>query len=262
MKKTNYLVLPLLFSILVFSVCDIEQVAATVVWEDNFDDGNYSGWTVKTGDWDATDHYLEAIQTDFLMECVIWRNCSQVVGTWSFDVRLGTTSEGWSTTVLFFANGTERGDFNGYGLRVAGTHVYLIKQIGSFDPVLVLGSVETDGLVDRWTHFDVTRNSTGGFNVFINATSSIAEPDITAVDTVYSNSERFVIQANPDAQGIFFDNIYIDSEILIVEPEPTTPTTPTATAPPPDMTTMLLIVGGGVAVIVVLAIIVGKMRSS
>jgi hypothetical protein len=143
-----------------------------------------------------------------------------------------------------------------------------MKFIDGYDVPLADATIDDMG---SWAHVDITRNSTTGcINVYFNATSSIAEPDISHVDNDYNYSEVFVMAH--DRNGFRFDNIVVDNETLITpvistptptpSPTPTQSTTPTnGNGEPPDMTMMYLIAGGGVAVIVVLVIVV-KMRSS
>ncbi len=247
---------------LVFVFTLIPQSAAAVVWEDNFDDGNYDGWTIADGNWNVENGYLVADLTSKI-RCEIWHPSSQVVGTWSFDVFAGP--EGGFVDICFMQNGTE-------------SYTVSIRQ--SSDPVeagiyfevgsLALAHYELIGFEETWTHYDITRNSTGGFHVYLNATSSIEEPIIEVVNMVYSSSERLLL-VNHNYDGSRFDNITVNDEILITPPEPTTPT-PTTTSPtdttpttttggstlPLDMT--LLIAGAGVAVVVIVAAVVFMRR--
>jgi len=238
---------------LVFVFALFPQSTATVIWDDDFNGGTIAPeWIVKDGDWTAIDNYLRADNIVAEEECVIWRNCTQTVGTWSIDVYHGTDDEYFKTTVLFFANGTEVDDFFGYGIRLLGDIVYLVKQLGGFTTISLLGSATTEGLEDSWTSFDVTRNSTGGIHVYINATSYSEEPDIIAVDHDFDTSERFVIQARVDVSGEYFDNIIIDDEL----PDSTTSTPTSPTTNGELDSTLLLMLGAGVGGAVIIAAVV------
>jgi len=250
---------------LIFVFTLFTQSAAAVVWSDNFDDGNYNGWTVIEGHWQVTDGYLEDYYVDEFIY-MIWHDSSQVVGTWSFDLYQSGTGDNARSICLFMANETDDYNYYGYGLRITETSVLLMKQEGQRITAETLSFVVFEDFLNTWTHFDVTRNSTGGLHVYVNATSTTTEPDITVVDTEYSYSERFVWYA----LGIFvhIDNITVDNEILITPPEPTTTTTETTTTSDTTTTdgtalpidTTLLIAGAGVVGVIIIAAVVFTRR--
>lgn len=158
-------------------------------------------------------------------------------------------------------------DYLGYGIRIQQSVVSFYKQDGDWSTSQVLASVTFEDFADTWTHFDVTRNITSGFNIYINATSSIAEPDISWVDSGCTISERFVIDCH-GGSGVRFDNFTFNSDILITPLVPTTSdtTTPSDTTTtnggttPPPIDTTLLIVGAGVTGMVIVAAVVFMRR--
>jgi len=251
--KCTGLVIGLIFVFSLFS-----QSAAAVVWSDNFDDGNYDGWTVTEGAFDVIDGCLVQVSDGDLGHS-IWHESSQVVGTWSLDVFFGKDIPDTlglpSTSIEFMGNGTD-------------SYTVSIGDLGIKFSIrgYPLSYVEIGNYTHTWTHIDITRNSTGGFHVYVNATSTTAEPILTVVDTTYSYSERFVIGIGYQDEARI-DNIVVDDEILIRPPAPTTPDTTT----PPDTTTtnggitlpmdtVLLITGAGVAGIVIVAAVVFMRR--
>ncbi|MFW9927708.1 MAG: hypothetical protein ACFFDM_13235 [Candidatus Thorarchaeota archaeon] len=125
-----------------------------------------------------------------------------------------------------------------------------------------LGFAVFDDLLQVWMHIDVTRDSAGEINVFLNATSDTEEPIISFVDTEYSYSERFVIE-EVGRGGDRFDNFTVDDAILITPPE-TTPTDTTTTTTdtttdggtPPPIDTTLLLMGAGVTGVVIIVVVV------
>ena len=268
--KSQLLKITGLFIGLVFVFSLLPQTAATVVWEDNFDDGNYNGWTVTEGGYEVIDsNYLRTSFPEGAHHCRIWHSSDQVVGTWSFDIR----PSAFQCEVLFMANGTDPPeDYDGYGIKLTEDYISLIKRKGSWDggdTTLAYSSIgDTES---KWTHIDVTCDDTGEFNVYVNATSNSAIPIINAVDTEFSYSERFVLDCHWALSS--FDNITVDNEILITPiptttSEPTTTTTPTDTSPtttdggttPPPISTTLLIIGAGVGGVVIIAAVVCMRR--
>ncbi|MFX0173590.1 MAG: hypothetical protein ACFE9L_17000 [Candidatus Hodarchaeota archaeon] len=74
---------------LVVSIFRPTLCAATVVWSDNFDDGNYDGWTVQNGSFSAADHSLQA--SGSLEWHLVNHSSSIAYETWSIDVYINTT---------------------------------------------------------------------------------------------------------------------------------------------------------------------------
>jgi hypothetical protein len=167
-------------------------------------------------------------------------------------------------------NGTDATvTYDGYGIRVVEDNVMLLKFNDGSTVPLFMATIDD---MDSWAHVDITRSSsTGEIYVYVNATSSLAEPDISYVDTDYDYSESFVITHNKE--GFRFDNIVVNDEILIdpiiLTTSTTTttnslftyPTTTTTTGTGGEMPTMLIIAGGGIAVVVIV-LIYYKMRGS
>jgi hypothetical protein len=153
-------------------------------------------------------------------------------------------------------------DYEGYGIRFRGNTVFLIKQTGPFQSTVSLGFMMFEHLSGTWIHVDVTRNPSGEMFVYLNATSTIVEPDISFVDTAFSYSETFVA-FGLGYDMMRFDNVSVNSEILITPPETTTTTTggtPTSTTDgettPSPINTMMLLAGVGVAGVVIIVAVV------
>jgi hypothetical protein len=103
---------------------------------------------------------------------------------------------------------------------------------------------------DRWTHFNITRDATGHFNIYLNGTLRLSgRPGVHNIPSGYF---QFVAQT-----GQAIDNLVIDDAAV---PYTTTTTTSTteATTPPTgaDLTPVLLTVGTVTLVVIVLLIVV------
>jgi hypothetical protein len=249
----------------------LNPTVASVIWSDDFNDGNYDGWTVGVGDWRVTDGELESYYVDVQsFPARIWHDSSVVEGTWSFDFTTAVDYSVFEHNFLFMGNGTDATvTYDGYGIRVVEDNVMLLKFNDGSTVPLFMATIDD---MDSWAHVDITRSSsTGEIYVYVNATSSLAEPDISYVDTDYDYSESFVITHNKE--GFRFDNIVVNDEILIdpiiLTTSTTTttnslftyPTTTTTTGTGGEMPTMLIIAGGGIAVVVIV-LIYYKMRGS
>lgn len=252
---------------LVFVLTLLPQASASVVWENNFDD--ISEWTVVWGEWRAENGILK---TNYIDETIqrISHPSSQSVGRWSFDINQSHNTAADRTTVWFMTNGTDVPDENyGYGLRVNVDSIYLVKINGGWNDHQMISAAyfSPEPFHSTWTHFDVSRNSSGGIDVYINKTLS-AEPDISTLDDDYNYSERLLIDF------IGFHRTWIDNMVVDDEPIPrltaTTPTTPTTTTAPTTPTTpttptppdlMILTIGAGAVIVVIVAAVIFMRRS-
>jgi len=254
-----------LLIVVLFVFALFPQSAATDEWSEYFE-GDMDGWTVQSGNWTVTPD--GTLEVNYLFQDVrnrIWHNSSLYEGAWSFDVYHPDADTYYKTTIFFIANETESGLIYGYVIQFDVNTISLLRRMGSNTANYWLGSIETEGLENTWTSIDVSRNSTGGFDVYVNATSFPTDPDFSAVDTEYNYSERFILEARVPVEGAQFDNIVVDDEPIERAQinDHTTPTTPTGTTPtgvgtPLDMT--LLFVGGGVAGVVIIVAVVFMRR--
>lgn len=243
--------------IFVFSL--FPQSAAAVVWSDNFDDGNYDGWTVTGGSFTVTDGQLEVATMNGEYPALIEHQSNVTMGTWSFDIHIG--DEATLNWVFVHFMKDEPDYFFGVAMELeffAAT--VTLNRISSTIPTEIDDWVNPGGIY-RQAHIDVTHNETNYFYVYVNGSLAFETAGIVPYHLTF---DYFAFGGST---GSTFDNLIVTE---YVEPIPSTTTTPPDTTttttgdttPPPapiDMTTMLIIAGGGIAVVVVIVIIV-KMR--
>jgi hypothetical protein len=243
---------------------------STEVWSDDFNDGNYDGWTIcentdlliLDSNWSAADYCLRIDQED---RGVISCPSSIAYGTWSFDFKANESqieSDAQAEIVFISSNldGDELSDWYGYwvhfSFNIAGEDYTFSLSLRRGDwsgDVTTVCWNSTRVPVAGWHQIDVTRNTTGSFNVFHNG-SLIMQGE----DTEYDSSELFAILFE---QGQMIDNIVVDNEITVTTPTTTATTPPTATTtattPPPfDW----LPIGIGVSAVVIILVIFLKRR--
>jgi hypothetical protein len=189
----------------------IEISTATVIWSDNFDDGNYNDWIVQTGTFSATDHMLKATgnNTD-------WNNIYFVsdlaYGTWSFDVYIDSSSisimEHMYIQFLMLEYGFENEDSYELSIwldtRIGSPGFTLLKRVAG--TMTILGEYEVSNGLSSFQHIDITRDLNGNFDIFINGTILIE-----AVDTTWTTSLYFRFAS---MGGNALDNISVDNEVL------------------------------------------------
>jgi hypothetical protein len=265
---------------LVFVFSSIPQSAAAVVWEDDFNDGNYDGWTVEVGDWDASSYALTGDASAWVIR--IWRPCNQTTGTWSFDYLniVDGPDAYWGDffcyyNVHFMTSGCAASpgcNISGYSVQFFEDVIYILRYDDYYPVLLKMALLE--GQWGTSTRYDITRDATGTIRVYANATSPDAEPVIEAVDTTYSNSEKFVIDVEYNNYPYFLssiDNIVVDDEFGYSTTTATTTTTTTTTTEPPTptdpgngepfvMDPMILAVGGGAIVLVLVLVVIAKRK--
>lgn len=257
---------------LVLVLSSFTPLTATVIWSEDFNDGNYDGWAVALGSFHITAGSLRSEDSSDLYN-TIWENSSTTVGTWNFShYQIHHPSTSGFYYIMFMVNGTvDPMLLYGYGISVRATNddidesFRLIKRSGGAQTTLALAVYPTDGVDFTWTDFAVSRNSTGGLNVWINGTH-----EFEVVDSDHDYSEKFVYytQGGFPAHGILgggLDNISVSDEPLSppasATPTPTASPTPTEPGPNGQIDPVLLaVVGGAAVVLIVLAVVCSKRR--
>jgi hypothetical protein len=252
------------------------HASAAIVWSDNFDDGNYDGWTVIQQTYDVVDGVL--VSTQDIRQCALIHHDSVIDygnGTWTIDI----VNPGLGLWVGLLTDTPGSSGMN-YHLSVFDQSIELTKRTpeGGWPPDTLASWISPKPLDDSTTNFIVTLTDDNSgfwrFDIFVNGTHRISQ-EVFEVDFDWA---YFNIRAYDD--GIGFDNITVSNTIDFVctnetcelcqreptatpTPAPTSTPTPTptpTTAPndqPPNMT-LPIIGAGAVAVVVIVAIIVKK----
>lgn len=226
--------------------------SAAVVWSEDFSSG-LTGWTTfafetwqsgptVAGNFSTTGDMLTVLDDDVNFAR---HDSSNVVGTWSWDMYVPDIPNGW-IGVAFMSNGTRPFDFDTRMIAIEatteGTDRFIMWWIRGVNNVVSDVCYTPTERILGWHHIDVTRTSTGSFNIFFNGTF-----EYTTLTNDVTQSTYLECYAS-NATGAAFDNIYVDDKII-----PTTSTpTPTDTPIPWD----LIMIGSGVALVVIILVIV------
>jgi len=266
--KTRWiqLIAGLAMMVLCISTCTTTTNAA-VRWEDDFNDKNYNGWTIcnntilenggyglANSNWSAVDNCLQVDHEDY---GIITHSSDLAYGKWSFDFRANESQvyEGQSALIEFIANNEILSTDNwndpvSYYIRYLvfpgpeEDKNFIVELRKWYDGVATTIDTYQTPVVTGWHHFDVTRNTTGWFSVYLNG-SLVLEGE----DTNITTSELFWLWFE---KGQMIDNIIVNDEVIT--------TTTTTTTPPPDGTTILIIAGVGLAVVVIVLVVVFAKR--
>ena len=261
-------------------------VSGSIAWSDDFNDGNYDGWTITgfygpvVGDWGETAGKADIVNDElWFTGNQIFRNFSYAIhessvayGNWSFDVKVKPIYNSSNHTHIYFIDPRPPDDlpkisstFSGYDILIysapwtidvpdwmkpaddTAPSFLLVERPG----VSILGTYSVDEINGSY-HFDVTRDETGRFKVYINGTLRIE-----AVDNTYTTAQSFYLTSE---SGIGYDNIVVRDDVIIPEEPTTTSETPTPTESGFD----LVLLGGisvGAAIVVVAAVFILKRRN-
>jgi hypothetical protein len=184
---------------------------AATVWSDDFNDGNYDGWTVNLGSFSATSNRLESAGPD---SNYISHPSTVATGTWSFDL----SSFG---RVYFMASDLVPGNIpeNGYFIYYHAAAIELRCVENSVGDLL-----DTYPIPALATYsFDITRDTDGNMYLYLDGELIMQEQNL-----VHDSSTHFFVCIIDS--GIWIDNIDV-SDTVDIEP-PTTPTTPTEPTEP------------------------------
>lgn len=226
--------------------------SATEVWSDNFNDGRIDGWSISAynggSQWTAVDGVLKVNQS---LIGAIYHDSTQVVGTWSFDIRTcNNPSPSQTNDIAVFFISTEPAFYVGedpmigYAFQQSPAsiegemkHVFSIRkktaEMDSITRALVLDSYVGESADSRWYHIDVTRAENGQMTAYLNGTRILQ-----AYDTDFDTSECVVCVGTMHQ---CFDNIVVDDT-------------------PPGIPTELLAVGAGAVAVVVVTLVALKRR--
>jgi hypothetical protein len=206
--------------VLCISICTTTTSAAEI-WSDNFNDGNYDGWTICSpswgnppSNWSAANYYLQLEQEEYGS---ISHLSNVVYGNWSFDFKANGTQVaiGVGVDIAFVSNDVHNATetptsyaWSCYGFKAHGAsggtgfRLYLLKW---HDGVRTdIGYNYTVLPVAGWHHIDVTRNTTGYFSLYHNGSLVMQ-----GVDTELTTSKLFVVSL---ADWCMIDNVVIDNE--------------------------------------------------
>jgi len=205
----------LLVSFLILaSMFPLNETGAAVVWADDFNDGNYSDWTIIYGAF-STDNYM--LQSLVAQSCINHPS-SVIIGTWSFDfIFSGRFSSG--ANIGFACEEVVLYPVTGYVLKVGRSAFELVVWNQSYD--WIIGAYYPSSHIDGQQQVDITREETGLIRVFINGTLRIE-----AVDNTLTISNFFHFFCGPDEA---LDNIVVSDTIDVT---PSTCTNPGIPIPP------------------------------
>jgi hypothetical protein len=232
LKRRRRLLMVLIGAILL--LCSIMfrlfPCSAGKVWSDDFNDGNYDGWTVlgldatseppkrvDVGFISAADNTLRATEGGMSYFNIASHPSSVAIGTWSFDVYI-TGRSGMSKAFVGFMNAALPPSKSalGYdiGIDLPLLRFVLLKWVG-YDFYELGEYAPEGGIADKWWHIDVTRDAEGHFYVYANGTLAM-----DVVDTEVTTSEyfRFVSESGPA-----LDNIIVSDTVDIEPPLPEAP---------------------------------------
>ncbi|MGY5859349.1 MAG: hypothetical protein RTU63_08260 [Candidatus Thorarchaeota archaeon] len=163
---------------------------ATEMWSDDFEDNDISDWTIGDGDFSADGGTLKPNGTDWNY---IAHSCSVEWGTWSFDVYVTNTEDGYFKVfplddyVIIFEEAENRIELHRISQRGGPLDTY------------------TSPSVQGWNNYTMTRTDNAYTVVYMNGTPILEGWGSTAIE-----GDVFEIESQ---SGPKFDNIIVDNTI-------------------------------------------------
>lgn len=254
-------------------------VDAAVVWSEDFS-GDLGDWTIHSGNISIQDNTLcfqrsPAEYPDDDWWNIISHESSVIEGTWSFeifieDIEAVDLGSPRLIEFQFIAPGTDFLGQSGYSFGIwrsstSGLEFFFLSKVVDGVRDSEKSKSFTPAGFNGWTDIDISRNSTGHMEVYINSTRRLG-----IQDSEYETSTSFVIGTVRPSVGhnvLIVDNIEVTDEPISTDTTtttdpPTSETTPTPTPTPTDtgIPLELLALGIGVPVILVIVLIVWKVR--
>lgn len=227
-----------LLFILAISVFTPALSSGAVVWSDDFQDGDYSGWSVLNGTFSAEDQVLRSTGSGEYY--CIQHSSSVAYGNWSFDTyHNASVASHFYRVYSIIADDLVEGSVAYAGVMVPRNGYSLVFAVlGGWIIQWTDGTPEAIGNFHEnfsgWRTITITRDNSGLFKLYLNGTL-VEETE----DNVHKSSEIFAWSAKP---GHAIDNVTV-SELE-----------PTAIGIDP------ILIGAGIVAVVVVLVIVVYMR--
>ncbi len=245
--------------------------AVETVWSDDFNDGNYDGWTVVNGTWSASGSMLKAIQD------VSWggyhsitydstvRRASRIFDfnmddasalEWVIKIYpLATNLDNWGDTLPI-------GFVPLFGVCLEGDHYSLQLQETINNVTTTLDTYDEVAGFVGWHTINFTLGS--NYNVTVHLDGELI------LNAFISTSPSPIYQVGIIPSYFYINavaNVTLDNIVVTTPTEPTTPTdttTTTTTTPsngaPIILDPMILALGGGAVAVLIIAIVIVKRR--
>jgi len=179
------------------------------MWSDDFNDGNYEGWTVQNGTFTVKNGRLKAGPGSYN---VIMHQSSVAFGTWSFDLFSNS-----SAVIVFIGTYplySSLAPNQGYKLSQGGATGYFIQRYTSDSPH---GSVSRwdrsfgyEVSAFKWQHINITRSQDGHICIYDNGTLILDTADNANIPA----SEYFLFSG----KEAIIDNIVVSNTVDIQPP--------------------------------------------
>lgn len=181
-------------------------------WEDSFDNADsLKNWRNPYGNYtvDENEKVLVASNCPLINGfCLssLWRNSTSTTGTWSFDLQI---PDNHTFFIFYFMGISSTADGfhpnTGYAFQIDKFKVFHLRyRYAGLNPII--NSYTPTNETNDWMHFDITRNSAGDMEIFLNHLSII-----TGQDNRFTTSENINFQLDNSAK---LDNVSYSQSIL------------------------------------------------
>ena len=209
----KYLVLTLLLlviSVFFLSGCSPGSANVTptpdpsVVWSDDFEDGDFEGWEEDDPGWYVNDGVLTS-GPDAANPIIHESKVS--TGTWSFDLNFDNAS------YYSICLSCDQDFKNGFGIHTVTTDNTLVALNTISDGTFRSPAAEADLAkpLTGWNHFDITRDASGNSKIYVNGKLVIEYKD----DVTLSPQLFFL---DVEDLGLAFDNLVVRDQVTAIQP--------------------------------------------
>lgn len=220
MKVGNFIKLTMVFilAVLIFSFINGSSLAATVLFSDNFEDGNYTGWSKNGGSWSVVSDGTKVFkQSSTSATCYAYAGDSSW-NNYSVEAKIKALSfNGADTTVALAARFQTTSNF--YFAKISNANTISIqKKSGGSISVLASKSYP----ISTGT-FYVLKLEVNGSSLSLSVNGN---PELTATDSTFATGKIGFTMVNASGE---IDDVVVSSDIVTVTPTPMPTPTPTAT---------------------------------
>jgi len=176
----------------------------SIVWADDFEDGDYEGWEEDDPGWYVKEGVLTS-GPDSANPIIHESNVA--AGTWSFDLNFDNAS------YYSICLSCDQDFRNGFGINTVTMDNTLVALNTITDGTFRSPAAEADlgKKLTGWNHFDITRDASGNSKIYLDG-----ELVLEYKDDVTISPQLFFLDV--EDLGLAFDNLVVRDQVIAIQP--------------------------------------------
>jgi len=198
-----------LLTFLIFGCGSTPTPDPSIVWSDDFEDGDTDGWEEPFSDGEYSVHEGVLITTD--NGDILMHESRVSSGTWSFDVFFPEEDVSYFPEFEICLS-CDQDSKVGFGMFILGMDNSIVSVVTLNNSMLSRGDQFPIGRkLTGWNHFDITRDESGNSKIYLNGELILEYKDELTI------SPQWLIFDTPII-GPVFDNVVVRDQVIDSQP--------------------------------------------